>query len=629
MCVVFGCATALWADSPLEALFRDPTADALRPCVALDLACFARDTEGLSRQLSHVRDLGAGGVLVRMPLADEAVWSQLSLISETCRRLGLELGVCDFMAAGESAVEVPRTQRLVWTMSRRDLGLEPSTNALPSVFQPGDSYRELARLAVPDEGEVLPHQIVDMKAGPAPTNGVWRLYSFGHADAVPPLSDCFDGKGVFRHVNQMLFAMQSRLPHAYGTTLQWCQMSGPGRCDWIWPRDFPEAFLRRSGVNVMRHLPALAGVAVGGETTAAYVRQQAGLTVRDLWREQYAVKVDELVHEAGLEAGIAVREAAVEPEEVALYFRRPTLATALTPELRAANVRAAGGARALGRRTVLGRLDCAQVSATPDQVLLPFFCKHEVDLLLSDGATRVLFELGGALPAEGERVADLRAACRYAHRCQVLLSHGEAVADFLVWSTEVPEALGEYACDAANGTLLAAASVKDGKIRFESDRMYGALALTAEALQGKAAERLVKQLAAGGVSLWLVTNGVPDEASAFAKLMANGVGHMLGEAGAVAPLPDLSWKAEVEGMQLRFLHRRSPECEIYFVVNASAVGGPVTCSFRDTGQGDPERWNPVSGETGLSVHMTRASDGRGVVPLFMAPHDACFVVFNR
>ena len=133
-------------------------------------------------------------------------------------------------------------------------------------------------------------------------------------------------------------------------------------------------------------------------------------------------------------------------------------------------------------------------------------------------------------------------------------------------------------------------------------------------------------MAAGGVSVWLVTNGVPEEAGAFAALMKDGAGRLF---GAAAPTPDLSWKAEVEGMRLRFLHRRSPECEIYFVVNASAVGGPVTCTFRDTGRGEPERWNPVSGETGLSVQLTRAADGRGAVPLFMAPHDACFIVFSR
>jgi len=581
----------------------------------------------LSMQLLQMRDLGAGGVLLRMPVADDAVWTHLALVSDTCRRLGLELGVCDFALSAEEEASRPHVQQLVWSSQVVATGTE--TNGCLPLFQPGASYRELARLAVPDEGEVLPQQIVDLKSGTIPTNGPWRVYRFGCSDVAQPLADCFDGKAVFRHVNQLLFACQSRLAHTYGTTLLWCQMAGYGRNTLVWPSDLPEAFLKQSGLSLMRHLPALAGVAVGGESTAAYVRQQVALTVLDAWRERYAKKVDDLVHEAGLEAGVGIDEVPIDPEAVGLYFRRPTLSPARTPGQRAMNIRAAGGARALGRRFIVGRLDCDRLAPSAGEARLPFPCKPDADQLLGDGATRMLLQVAGKVPEEGERFAQMRVVCRYVRRCQVMLRHGEAMADFLVWSTGTPEALEGYACDYADEAMLAAATVKGGKIRFESERTYAALAVTTEVLRDKAAEKLVRQMAANGVGVWLVASDQPGEDEMIAKLAEGGSCKVLGAAGESVPVPDLEWESDTEGMELCFLHRRSPEGDIYFLVNAGASGGPVTCTFRDIGQGKPSRWDPLSGETGLGLQATRTADGRVDVPLLMAPHDAFFVVFPR
>ena len=626
-CVLAYCAMVRGADTPLESSFRNPSADASRPSVAIALAKLSCEKETLFRQLSQVRELGAGGVLVRVPVADDAVWTHLTLVSDTCRRLGLELGVCDFALSSEEESARPHVQRLVWSATRAE-GSVAATNVCSPVFQPGRSYRELACLAVPGEGEVLPHQMVDLKSASIPTNGDWHVYRFGCSDVEPPLADCFDGDGVFHHVNQLLVACQSRLERTYGTTLLWCQMAGPGRADLIWPRDLPETFLKQSGLGLMRHLPALAGVAVGGEPTAAYVRLQVVQAVREAWRQRYAENVNELIHEAGLEAGIGVDEVPIDPEEVAVYFRRPAFTPARTSSQQTMNVHAAGGARVLGRRFIVGRLECAQAPTTSAQASLPFSCKGEVDQLLIDGATRILLEVAGEVPEEGERFAQMRVVCRYAHRCQVLLQYGDAVADYLVWSTETPQALEGYACDFANQAMLTTAVVKDGKIRFESERAYMALAVTAETVREKAAEKKVKQMSADGLAVWLVPSGQSGEDAVFARLSEGGTCKLLGAADPV-PAPDFQWKSETDRLQVRFLHRRSSEYEIYFVANSSAVGGPVTCAFRDTGQGVPQRWNPVSGESGLPLQATRTADGRVAVPLVMVPHDAFFVVFPR
>ena len=620
-------ATVLTADTDLERLFNDPPADATRPCMSLPLTDLSMERDGVSRQLSQARALGVGGVLLRVPPADETIWLHLMLVADTCRRLGMELGVCDFALSTEAPV-TSHVQRLVWSAERcAETGA--GTNVCSPVLKMDGSYRELARLGVPDVGEILPHQIVDLKTGSLTTNSLWRIYRFGCSDVEPPLPDCFNGDGVFRHVNNLLFACQNRMPRTYGTTLLWCQMTGPGRDDVIWPGDLPEMFLKQSGLNLMKHLPALAGVPVGGEKTAAYVRQQVAQAVCGAWRQRFAQNVDELVHEAGLEAGIDVDGVLVAPEETALYFRRPTLSVARTVMQHAGNVHAAGGARALGRRFVVGKLNCSNVVPTSAQALLPFPYKHEIDRLLSDGATRILLEETGGLPDEGERFSQLRALCRYTHRSQMLLQRGEGVADFLVWSLSLPHALEDYSCDFASQKMLETATFRQGKILFESERTYTRLAVTADALNDRTAKRLVRQIAENGVEVWFVASGIPDEAAVFSKHTSDGKGKVLGALDVGGPLPDLRWETDAAGVQIRFVHRRSSDCEVYYIANVSAIGGPVTCTFRDTGAGEAERWDPVSGETGLDLDATRLADGRLRIPLFMVPHDACFVVFRR
>lgn len=621
---------ALGAEPSLDEQFRDPPPSVARPSVALRLALAKGGIEPALRQLEHVREMGAGGVLVTVPMADEAVWAALAALCERCRQLGLELGVRDFLLSAEEAAALPRAQKLVWS-SRLVEGSGLTTNLLPLAYGPDATYQEVARLAVPVAETVQPHQVVDLTKGPLPSEGLWRVLWFGRSGVEPPMVDVYEKTALFRHVNQALFALQSRLEKNYGTALLWYQCVGVGNGDLAWPRDMDEAFLKRSGLGLARHLPALAGVPLGGEATAAHVRRQVALTLREAWRGRYAENVRDLVFEAGLDAGIAVEEAPVEPEEVALYFRRPTLSVARNEAQRTSNIRAAGGARTMARRFVIGRLALADVAETSASALLAFPFKHELDSLFADGATRLLLDAGDdAWSGEGQ-FAQGRQACRYAQRCQVMLQQGEAVADVLVWAQELPHVLEGLSCDYVCQQMLATAKVKAGRLRFDSERSYGVLAVTTGLLRDPTAERLARQLATKGLGIWLVGDGGPDEADIFARA-AEGERRFCKawrQAGDGGVVPDFVCQAEVQGVRARFLHRRSSEAEVYFVMNSSVNGGPVTCLFRDTGKGVPERWDPQSGEVGVLQEARPQADGRVSVPLYLGPHDACFVVFDR
>ena len=593
--------------SELERQFREPPANMTRPCVALTWDAANPDVEWLTRQLERVRDVGAGGVLVGVSAIDEAGWKTLGDALERARQLKLDVGLRDFSISTEDANKPPHARRLEWTWRDVDFGDGGSAN-LNTGGEPNGV--EVARLAIPGErSDVLSHQVVDLAVGPMPTGGVWRVYRFAAVDMTPLQVDPFDRVAVTRHVNRWLVACQSRFGKTYGDTLLWYQLAGfpPAKAGVMWSDDLPKLFPKRSGLGLTRHLPALAGVAVGGETTAAYVRQRVAQTTREMWRERYGKTVNELVHEAGLSVGGRIDEIPADPVEAALYFRRPTI----TAGGAVTNILAAGGARALGRRYVIGSVSPSSAAPTQAAELLSFPWKHEADRLLADGATRLLLETGGSLPEAGDAFDQLREGCAYVHRCQVLLQQGEPVADMLVWAEKPLPALAGYSCDYANGVMLETALVRDGKLRLEVEREYGVLAVDAGMADDDEAKRLVQSLAERGVKVLQA-----DAASAFSS--------------ALPVLPDFEWRSDASGLNVRFLHRRTRTHEIYFVVNDSEETGVAACTFRDAGKGAPARWEPSDGEIGvIEQDVRRGDDGRVTTSLFLAPHDACFVVFER
>ncbi|HRR32833.1 MAG TPA: glycosyl hydrolase [Kiritimatiellia bacterium] len=624
------CATA----TELDDQFRNPPQNMTRVCVALAVRPGAAEGEWLDRQLERVRDVGAGGVLLTVPTVDEAMWQSLERALERARLLGLDVGFRDFCVTKEDEEKVPRARKLVWSCEATQADASDGRETAPQVAVPSSSsYRLIADLAVPDgAAEIQPHQLVDLSNAALPTNGAWRICRFGSVELEPPRVDPFAGTAFFRHVNQWLFAAQSRFARTYGSTLLWVQFSGHPQTEFAWPSDMPEAFLKLSGLNLLRHLPALAGVPVGSESTAAFVRQQAVRTVRALWRERCGKTVDELVHEAGLEAAVRIDEVPVEPVEVAWRFRRPILVASGQEAAREANRRAAGGARTMGRRFVMGELTPLDGESSPAAVLLAFPWKPALDRLLADGATRILLDVGGSLPSDDGVFRQLREGCRYAHRCQVMLQQGAPAGDVLVWSERPVPALAAYSCDTANEVMLEAAAVKDGRIRFDSEREYTGLVVSPEILRRPGAERLVRMIASRGVRVWLMAGRDETETSAHARFAdaANTVWVPEGVRGLPGLPPDCVWQTDTSGMQVSFVHRRTAAHEVYYLVNESTEPGSVSCTFRDTGKKAPERWDPATGEIELlKTDVALEPDGRVTAKVFLGAHDACFIVFDR
>jgi hypothetical protein len=79
-------------------------------------------------------------------------------------------------------------------------------------------------------------------------------------------------------------------------------------------------------------------------------------------------------------------------------------------------------------------------------------------------------------------------------------------------------------------------------------------------------------------------------------------------------------------LPLRYTHRRTQGCEIYFVANPSDSALETRCHFRVTGL-QPECWDPVTGTT-WTLRVFSVSEGRTSVPLRFEPRQSFFLVFG-
>src|SRR6185436_12890447 len=75
-----------------------------------------------------------------------------------------------------------------------------------------------------------------------------------------------------------------------------------------------------------------------------------------------------------------------------------------------------------------------------------------------------------------------------------------------------------------------------------------------------------------------------------------------------------------------WIHRRTSDADIYFVVNRSDRPQDIDMRFRVSGK-ETELWHPDTGTIESASYTT--ADGRTTVPLKLAARESVFVVFRR
>jgi hypothetical protein len=248
---------------------------------------------------------------------------------------------------------------------------------------------------------------------------------------------------------------------------------------------------------------------------------------------------------------------------------------------------------------------------------------------------------------------------RYLARCSYLLQQGQFVADVgyfygedsnvtALFAAKAPNVPSGYNFDFINAdTLLTALQVEGGSLTTPGGMHYRVLALDSNAqhMSLPVLRRLAELVSAGAVVVGerpLDTPSLADDSQEFSRLVsalwgpANGK-HDYGR-GAVfsgqaldAVLLSLGmapdFRAEGQsGMDLRFVHRRLPSSEIYFVDNRQNQAAQSTISFRVDGK-LPELWHADSGAREAVSY--RMGSGRTQVSLTLDAHETVFVVFRE
>ncbi len=90
--------------------------------------------------------------------------------------------------------------------------------------------------------------------------------------------------------------------------------------------------------------------------------------------------------------------------------------------------------------------------------------------------------------------------------------------------------------------------------------------------------------------------------------------------------PDFGFVCDDKECDLDYIHRRTAEADIYFVINKREQWQQVTCSFRVSGK-TPQLWLPDTGEIKACPSYEQAK-GVTRLPLRLAPFGSVFVVFR-
>jgi hypothetical protein len=92
--------------------------------------------------------------------------------------------------------------------------------------------------------------------------------------------------------------------------------------------------------------------------------------------------------------------------------------------------------------------------------------------------------------------------------------------------------------------------------------------------------------------------------------------------------PDFSFTSATDKpADLDYIHRRTPEADVYFVSNKNMQWQNVECTFRVSGKA-PELWDPATGQM-RRLGVYRSVEGGTMVPLRLAPAGSVFVVFRE
>jgi alpha-L-rhamnosidase len=457
-----------------------------------------------------------------------------------------------------------------------------------------------------------------------------------------------------------------------------------------WTKNFPEEFRKRRGYDLIPYLPVLAGTGIGDVTTRRQVERDYRLTVSDLMADYHYGHLEKLCKENGLlfyseAAGPNLHDADLlkTTSEVDVMmaefwvpsFHRPQ------PKNRFFARNAACASHIYGTSV---NMDEAFTSLGTEWEESPFSMKPVSDQAFCDGVNRICVHNFSHSPSLTARPGYVYVAGThyepgitwweqtpafntYLARCSYLLQQGEFVADAIFYKgdnigdgepmKEIHPTLGEgYDYDCSNAdVLLTRMSVHDGRIVLHSGMSYRVLILPENQPMALNTLQKVAELVEAGATIVgpppIGLAGLPlqpneeqqfnafvarlwggDHQTSIAARRQIGAGYLIAGQSARQTLldagvpPDFEQTGLSPSGEIRWIHRRTSDTDIYFIASQWQPAEKVECTFRVSGK-QPELWDPVSG-TIRDVVAFRQNGGCTIVPLEFDPCGSIFVVFR-
>jgi len=231
----------------------------------------------------------------------------------------------------------------------------------------------------------------------------------------------------------------------------------------------------------------------------------------------------------------------------------------------------------------------------------------------------------------------------YLARSSYLLQQGRFTADIAYFYGEdgnitelfgkaLPQIPAGYGYDFLNAdALLNQVSARDGRLTTPSGLNYRLLVIDPSVTRMTLPVlRKLSALSKAGVTIVgarpLATPSLSDDAAEFRRLAQETFTQGRGDLAAALAGLRLDPDMDDGGAGLRYVHRTLDDGDIYFVSNPDAKSKAVSVSFRTAGRA-AELWRADTGAIVPTSYHTQ--DGRTIVPLELAPHDAAFVVFRK
>lgn len=518
-----------------------------------------------------------------------------------------------------------------------------------------------------------------------PPPGDWTILRLGHAsngsEVGPALrdqrgleTDKLSRPATLLHFETFVKTLRDTIPLELRSALVGTHIDSWEGGGQNWTSDMRKEFKKRRGYDPLPYLPILTNRVLGDLQTTERFLWDLRQTVSELMVENYVSEFHRLARREGLRFTFESYTTSGNDLDAANHADEP-IAEFWTPTGQGADfyptAKSMSSAAHLNGRAIVGAE--AFTSAAKEKWLWhPAMLKTIGDDAFTQGINRFIFHRYAA-----QRFTDRAPGLQmgpwglhyertntwwdwsgpwhaYLSRCQFLLRQGESVADVLRLQSEEPllrfqvRPLVGYDYDACGPETFRQLTFSKGRLALPSGRAYRLLVLDHTGTMTVPMLTHIRDLVRSGAAIVgprpLTTPGLTDFPQADVELRALadelwgadpveterivGQGRVYSGITPEAALARLNVApdfAPAATSRLRWIHRRLPDADLYFIANPEDRPVNTTARFRITGRA-PEFWQPETGR------ITRAAlfaplTGSTELSLQVGARESVFVVF--